>query len=84
MHLLWMACVKRCFKGMDMTYTTKSGGGKKEIRVPFNPPLAGYDEVKGRLLQMKVDAEDALGMVRYPSPPLSFLRSRTTDRPNTP
>lgn len=57
---------------MDLTYTTKSGGSKKEIRVPFNPPLAGYDEVKGRLLQMKVDAEDALGMVRRLSDPLFF------------
>ena len=69
---------------MDLTYTTKSGGSKKAIRVPFNPPLAGYDEVKGRLLQMKVDAEDALGMVRYPPVPLSLPRSRRLDRPNIP
>jgi hypothetical protein len=31
--------------------------------VPFDPPLAGYEEVKPRLLGMKVDAEQALGMV---------------------
>lgn len=54
---------------MDLTYTTKSGGSKKAIRVPFNPPLAGYEDVKGRLLQMKVDAEEALGMVRPPPLP---------------
>ena len=52
---------------MTLKYTTDAGKGKevqKEIRVPFNPPLAGYDDVKPRLLEMKVDAEKALGMVR--------------------
>jgi hypothetical protein len=49
---------------MDLTYTTNTG--KHSIRVPFEPPLAGYEEVKPRLLGMKVDAEDALGMVRLP------------------
>lgn len=48
-------------KGMSLTYTTSSG--KQDIRVPFDPPLAGYEEVKPRLLGMKVDAEEALGMV---------------------
>lgn len=65
---------------MDLTYTTKSGSSKKEIRVPFNPPLAGYDEVKGRLLQMKVDAEDALGMVRLSLLALHLLRLRMSGR----
>lgn len=54
-------------KGMDLTYTTKSGGSTKAIRVPFTPPLAGYEDVKGRLLQMKVDAEEALGMAKNPT-----------------
>ncbi|KAI0086067.1 hypothetical protein BDY19DRAFT_962838 [Irpex rosettiformis] len=49
-------------KGMSLTYTTSKG--KQEIRVPFNPPLAGYEEVKPRLLGMKVDAEEALGMAK--------------------
>ena len=52
---------------MSLTYTTSSG--KHDIRVPFDPPLSGYEEVKPRLLGMKVDAEEALGMVResYPN-----------------
>lgn len=36
----------------------------KQVTVPFEPPLSGYDEVKPRLLGMKLDAEEALGMVR--------------------
>ena len=54
-------------QGMSLTYTTNKG--KNEIRVPFNPPLSGYEDVKPRLLSMKVDAEEALGMVResYPN-----------------
>ncbi|KAI0804750.1 hypothetical protein BC629DRAFT_1283121 [Irpex lacteus] len=51
-------------KGMSLTYTTSSG--KQDIRVPFDPPLAGYEEVKPRLLGMKVDAEEALGMTKAP------------------
>jgi hypothetical protein len=43
--------------------TKENGDAKTEIRVPFDPPLAGYEEVKPRLLGMKVDAEQALGMV---------------------
>lgn len=76
---------------MDLTYTTKSGESKKAIRVPFNPPLAGYEDVKGRLLQMKVDAEEALGMVRpFPFPPLSppftqvFVSYRRKTQQSTP
>lgn len=54
---------------MELTYTTaKSGSSKKEARVLFDPPLAEYGEVKARLLQMKVEAENALGMVRLSSP----------------
>lgn len=60
---------------MTITYTTvKSGSSKNETRVLFDPPLAEYGEVKARLLQMKVEAENALGMVRPPrSPPQSRL-----------
>ncbi|KAL6306510.1 hypothetical protein BKA93DRAFT_748238 [Sparassis latifolia] len=54
-------------KGMTLTYSTKSGDeAKKEVRVEFDPPLAGYEEVKPRLLSMKVDAEKALGMSTAP------------------
>lgn len=31
--------------------------------VPINPPLAGYEEVKPRLLEMKAEAQEGLGMV---------------------
>jgi hypothetical protein len=50
---------------MDISYQTKSSGdGKTRIRIKFDPPLSGYEEVKPRLLSMKADAEEALGMVR--------------------
>ncbi|KAH9847773.1 hypothetical protein C2E23DRAFT_863142 [Lenzites betulinus] len=51
--------------GMNLTYQTK-GGATKEVRVLFDPPLAGYEEVKPRLLGMKADAEEELGMVPAP------------------
>ena len=57
-------------QGMGFKYTVKAPGGaetQKETRVHFQPPLAGYEDVKPRLLKMKVDAEEALGMVR-PNP----------------
>ena len=33
-----------------------------QISIPFNPPLLGYEEVKPRLIQMKIEAEDGIGM----------------------
>ncbi|KAH9841136.1 uncharacterized protein C8Q71DRAFT_846309 [Rhodofomes roseus] len=53
-------------KGMTLAYKTKAGGPEKEVRVLFDPPLLGYEEVKPRLISMKVDAEEALGMARAP------------------
>ncbi|KAH8105158.1 hypothetical protein BXZ70DRAFT_919606 [Cristinia sonorae] len=54
-------------KGMTLKYKTKSGGEtKKEVRVTFEPPLAGYEEVKPRLMNMKADADEALGVTRAP------------------
>jgi len=46
----------------------KEGGVAKPkvVRVAFNPPLAGYEEVKPRLLGMKADADEALGTVKAP------------------
>jgi len=50
---------------MNLSYqTTSSGDEKISIRIEFEPPLSGYEEVKPRLLSMKADAEEALGMVR--------------------
>jgi len=50
---------------MDIRYQTSSSGDEKiSIRIEFEPPLSGYEEVKPRLLSMKADAEEALGMVR--------------------
>jgi len=52
---------------MDISYKTPSSGGEKiSIRIEFEPPLSGYEEVKPRLLSMKANAEEALGMVPVP------------------
>ena len=58
---------------MTLTYTTSASkdAPKKTVRVEFKPPLSGYDEGKPRLLNMKVDAEEALGMVSRNSPTIS-------------
>jgi len=42
---------------------TLKTGGTKDVRVKFSPPLSGYDEIKPRLLGMKADAQQGLGMV---------------------
>lgn len=34
------------------------------MHIGFDPPLLGYEEVKPRLLGMKADADEALGVVR--------------------
>ncbi|KAF9065929.1 hypothetical protein BDP27DRAFT_1331304 [Rhodocollybia butyracea] len=34
----------------------------KEVRVPIDPPMTGYDDVKPRLLEMKAIAQEGLGM----------------------
>jgi len=49
-------------QGMNLSYSLKSGG-VGSVHVKFDPPLAGYDDVKPRLLAMKADAQEALGMV---------------------
>ncbi|KIJ46595.1 hypothetical protein M422DRAFT_165006 [Sphaerobolus stellatus SS14] len=50
---------------MTLAYVLK-GGEKKEVSIKFDPPLAGYEEVKPRLQEMKLDAEESLGMVKRP------------------
>ncbi|KAF8478246.1 hypothetical protein JB92DRAFT_2769140 [Gautieria morchelliformis] len=49
-------------KGMALSYVMNGTDAKKQLTVPFKPPLTGYDEVKPRLLSMKLDAEEALGI----------------------
>jgi len=60
---------------MDLEFKIKDSAAKpKVVRVAFNPPLAGYEEVKPRLLGMKADADEALGTVRDPfAPPDAYL-----------
>lgn len=53
---------------MTLTCTLKNGN-KKVVLIPINPPLSGYEDVKPRLLAMKADAQEGLGMVCHlPSP----------------
>ncbi|KAG8217081.1 hypothetical protein J3R82DRAFT_5105 [Butyriboletus roseoflavus] len=52
-------------QGMNLSYSLKSGG-VGSVHVKFDPPLVGYDEVKPRLLAMKADAQEALGMLQSP------------------
>ncbi|KII84863.1 hypothetical protein PLICRDRAFT_167267 [Plicaturopsis crispa FD-325 SS-3] len=52
-------------KSMTLTYKRKNGQSNV-VKVPFNPPLSGYDEVKPRLLGMKAEAQEALGMIKAP------------------
>jgi hypothetical protein len=52
---------------MDLEYKMKDALKSRKlqvVRVEFDPPLLGYEEVKPRLLGMKVDADEALGTVR--------------------
>ncbi|PIL34673.1 hypothetical protein GSI_03453 [Ganoderma sinense ZZ0214-1] len=53
-------------KGMNLTYQPKGSTASKDVRVEFDPPLAGYEEVKPRLMEMKAVAEEQLGMVKAP------------------
>lgn len=52
-------------KGMTLVYKLKSGQSDS-IRVSFDPPLSGYEEVKTRLLSMKAEAQEGLGMLKAP------------------
>jgi len=71
---------------MDLEYKTKdhSPNSKPQVvRVEFDPPLLGYEEVKPRLLAMKADADEALGTVRVitshsPNPNLPPRRRSNT------
>ncbi|KAF7329197.1 DUF2470 domain-containing protein [Mycena kentingensis (nom. inval.)] len=50
---------------MTLTCTLKDGS-KKPVVVAIEPPLAGYDDVKPRLLEMKALAQEGLGMIKTP------------------
>lgn len=64
-------------QGMDINYQTPSSADEKiPIRIKFEPPLSGYEEVKPRLLSMKANAEEALGMVSLPQITKFTLTSR--------
>ncbi|KAK7039411.1 DUF2470 domain-containing protein [Favolaschia claudopus] len=52
-------------KSMTLTCTMKDGN-KKAVRVLIEPPLAGYEDVKPRLLEMKALAQEGLGMIKVP------------------
>ncbi|KAL7009524.1 hypothetical protein EMMF5_001155 [Cystobasidiomycetes sp. EMM_F5] len=54
-------------QSMKIEYSDASDGGKvKNVEIAFDPPLDGFEEVRPRLLQMKNDAEEAIGMVKRP------------------
>jgi hypothetical protein len=48
---------------MNLAYQTPGSSKWSDVSVEFDPPLSGYEEVKPRLMQMKADAEEGLGMV---------------------
>jgi Protein of unknown function (DUF2470) len=52
---------------MDLSYQLKNDPKWRDISIEFDPPLSCFEEVKPRLLSMKVTAEEGLGMVRIPS-----------------
>ncbi|KAJ7472017.1 hypothetical protein FB451DRAFT_1251689 [Mycena latifolia] len=52
-------------KSMTLTCTLKNGS-KKAVVVAIEPPLAGYEDVKPRLLEMKALAQEGLGMIKSP------------------
>jgi len=51
---------------MTLTYSIKNTKETKVVQVPFDPPLSGYEEVKPRLLGMKAEAQEGLGMIKTP------------------
>jgi len=53
-------------KSMTLTCKLKGGNEKKVVRIPIDPPLLGYEEVKPRLLSMKAEAQEGLGMIKAP------------------
>ncbi|KIJ13511.1 hypothetical protein PAXINDRAFT_170399 [Paxillus involutus ATCC 200175] len=52
-------------QGMNLSYKL-TNGDVSSVYVKFDPPLASYDQVKPRLLAMKADAQEGLGMLKTP------------------
>jgi len=52
-------------KSMTLKCTMK-GGSKRDVHVPIDPPLSGYEDVKPRLLEMKAFSQEGLGMIKAP------------------
>ncbi|KIK82820.1 hypothetical protein PAXRUDRAFT_832136 [Paxillus rubicundulus Ve08.2h10] len=52
-------------QGMNLSYKLTNGDASS-VHVKFDPPLASYDQVKPRLLAMKADAQEGLGMLKTP------------------
>ncbi|KAH7883451.1 hypothetical protein F5I97DRAFT_1939203 [Phlebopus sp. FC_14] len=50
---------------MTLSYKLKNGEASS-VRVQFDPPLANYEQVKPRLLAMKANAQEGLGMIQTP------------------
>jgi len=62
-HLLSAKMLSIDSKGMNLEYNTKDSPKRPQIvHIEFDPPLLGYEEVKPRLLGMKADADEALGI----------------------
>ncbi|KAG0706061.1 hypothetical protein DFH29DRAFT_798886 [Suillus ampliporus] len=68
---------KACLGGMTLLYKLKSGQSNT-TRVTFDPLLSKYEDVKPRLLSMKAEAQEGLGMLKAPQlttfrfPPFRF------------
>ncbi|KAJ7226978.1 hypothetical protein GGX14DRAFT_488417, partial [Mycena pura] len=62
-------------KSMTLTCTLKDGS-KKVAMVNIDPPLAGYEDVKPRLLEMKAISQEGLGMLKSPQITLFHLPSK--------
>jgi len=66
-HLLSAKMLYIDSTGMNLEYNTKDSQKRPQnVRIEFDPPLLGYEEVKPRLLGMKIDADEALGIAKAP------------------
>ncbi|KAG6875100.1 hypothetical protein C0992_005206 [Termitomyces sp. T32_za158] len=59
----WFGKVREPITSAEMTRIDTKNGTKKEVHVPIDPPLKGYEDVKPRLLDMKATAQEKLGMM---------------------
>lgn len=63
---------------------TLQSGSKEDVTVKFDPPLAGYEDVKPRLLEMKSLAQEGLGMVRIALTLFPVIEPDTAQDKNSP